>query len=619
MIRRQDTRIGELRPSQMISTFGVGSMVDLPHVSAIVMGTEEWAQTGKVLSEPRLLAAVQRRLQGRSTVRDLRQPPVEYDNGNNEFEPTVDGVTVSLFPQWMRCPVCDTLAPMSSGLFELKPNPRFPDRTRIVHQNCRIAQKPPTVIPARFLVACDRGHVDDFPWVAFVHRNQAACRDSMLKLRKIGPSDEAADLLVECDCGQRRNLADAFPDQRGENVLGACRGRHPHLRRAEACGEQAQAISLGASNSWFSISLSALALPLSVQDKLGQLVETHWDVLTDIEDVSTLAFVRKRRMLPQTFDEFSDEAILASVATHRAPLPASPANVDPEDLKGPEWAMLVGEPERFNSADFRARRVAPPSGFEDFFEDTLMLDRLREVRAIIGFTRIEPPGEIGDAPVVRDGQFVPLGSGRSDWVPASEVRGEGIFIRFRDDALTDWCARADVLVRDIQLRQGYDGWRQRRGLPRDSSGYPGLRMVLIHSFSHALMRQIALSAGYAAASIRERVYARTTGGFGPMAGLLLYTAAADSEGTLGGLVALGEPDRLGQLIGECLEQMRLCAGDPLCADHDPTKDDNSLHGAACHACLFAPETSCEFANRFLDRLLLTDGLGNACQSFFARN
>jgi len=246
-----------------------------------------------------------------------------------------------------------------------------------------------------------------------------------------------------------------------------------------------------------------------------------------------------------------------------------------------------------------------------------MLDRLREVRALIGFTRIEPPGEIGDNPTVREDQFVPLSTGGANWVPATEVRGEGIFLRFREAEIAKWCAEAPVRARDQQLLAGYRIWSRRRGLPPATDGYPGIRAVLIHSFAHALMRQIALSAGYSAASIRERVYARSHGPFSPMAGLLLYTGAADSEGTLGGLVALGEPGTLGQLISEALEQMRVCAGDPLCADHDPAHDDNSLHGAACHACLFAPETSCEFANRYLDRLLLTEGLGHEWLAYFS--
>src|SRR5437868_9698842 len=94
-----------------------------------------------------------------------------------------------------------------------------------------------------------------------------------------------------------------------------------------------------------------------------------------------------------------------------------------------------------------------------------------------------------------------------------------------------------------------------------------MRYVLLHTFAHAAIRELALECGYSAAGIAERIYAR--GGERPMAGVLLYTAAPDSEGTLGGLVSLGRRDRLGPLIGQALDAARLCSSDPLCAEHDP--------------------------------------------------
>lgn len=130
-------------------------------------------------------------------------------------------------------------------------------------------------------------------------------------------------------------------------------------------------------------------------------------------------------------------------------------------------------------------------------------------------------------------------------------------------------------------------------------------------------RQVALECGYTVASIRERIYALPpTDEDGPMAGVLLYTAAADSEGTLGGLVSLGEPHILGRHIAAALDAMRLCASDPLCAEHTPLTEPQTLHGAACHACLFAPETSCERGNKYLDRSLLIPTIDQEALSFF---
>jgi hypothetical protein len=200
----------------------------------------------------------------------------------------------------------------------------------------------------------------------------------------------------------------------------------------------------------------------------------------------------------------------------------------------------------------------------------------------------------------------PLSRKPPSWVPATEVRGEGVFLRFDEDRLVDWEATVDD--RETTLREGHIAWRTARRL--DDSGFPGMRYVFLHSFAHLLLREFSLECGYGAASIRERIY-----GDEGQAGVLVYTAAPDSEGTLGGLVALGEPESLGPLIDGALTRAASCASDPLCAEHDPGRD-RSLHGAACHACLFVPETSCELGNKYLDRSLVVPTFGSDVPAFF---
>lgn len=141
------------------------------------------------------------------------------------------------------------------------------------------------------------------------------------------------------------------------------------------------------------------------------------------------------------------------------------------------------------------------------------------------------------------------------------------------------------------------------------------RRVLLHSLAHALIRELALECGYGASAIRERIYSARPDAPG-MAGVLLYTAAPDSEGTLGGLVSLGDPQQLGRLLTQALDRARLCSADPLCSEHDPAAD-GSVHHAACHACQFASETSCERGNRFLDRAALVDTFTVSGAAFFA--
>jgi hypothetical protein len=186
------------------------------------------------------------------------------------------------------------------------------------------------------------------------------------------------------------------------------------------------------------------------------------------------------------------------------------------------------------------------------------------------------------------------------WIPASEVHGEGIFVRFREEIVRNWEKLDSVKARNGTLSKGHELWRVARKLD-PHKGYPGIRYAMLHTFAHLLIRELALECGYNAASIRERIYADS--GPDPMAGVLLYTAAADSDGTLGGLIELGKPENLGPLIKQALRRALVCSSDPLCSEHNPSND-RTLHNASCHACAFVSETSCERGNRYLDRALL---------------
>ena len=233
------------------------------------------------------------------------------------------------------------------------------------------------------------------------------------------------------------------------------------------------------------------------------------------------------------------------------------------------------------------------------------------MNALLGFTRVEAPEESGD-PNERP-PMAALSAESPTWVPAGQVHGEGVFIRFDEDALGEWEEREAVRARDAKLVVGHRGWRNSRKLDPDKS-YPGARYVLLHTVAHLLIRELALECGYNAASIRERIYADTRGEQ-PQAGFLVYTAAADSDGTLGGLVDLGKPENLGRLLAQALLRAGVCSSDPLCAEHEPEKD-RTLHAASCHACSFVSETSCERGNRYLDRALVVPTLEVADAAFF---
>ena len=165
----------------------------------------------------------------------------------------------------------------------------------------------------------------------------------------------------------------------------------------------------------------------------------------------------------------------------------------------------------------------------------------------------------------------------------------------------------------------YRLWSWQRRFAGKAPQYPGTPYVLLHSVSHALMAEIALDCGYPASSLKERVYALSGGRGGgdfDRCGVLIYTASAGAQGTLGGLVATAP--RFAYILRSALERLRICSNDPICADHEPDErsGDRATHGAACHGCLLIAETSCELRNLFLDRSLLVRTMSDESANFF---
>jgi len=608
--------VGEVRPSQILWTYGPGALIDLPNLSVVTMGVDRWEKNRcRQIEEARLLSAVRNVLGPQ--VESLRVPPVRRSEDVDPYSAeALIGVPVRPFPRWLRCVKCGLMSEFDLGLFKIKENRYRPENTRFVHEGCKgsrgnLPAKDADAVPARFLVACRNGHLDDFPWHYFVHSGPSSCMGT-LRFFESGASLQTENLWVKCDeCGASRNMAHAFGKSGKQNLPG-CRGRHPHLDRYDSeCEERARAVLLGATNSWFPIQLSALAIPQG-HDPVSQLVRDGWDYFEDVGSEAEVAIVvktlKKMGALPG-IDKYSSAVIWAAIEAVRAGKTQS--QVTETDIKRPEWEVLTDPSPPTDWPHFLSKPAKVPKGFENRISGVLLLERLREVNALLGFTRVEAPeaaDDSGERPPMAD-----LGAQPAAWVPAGQVHGEGIFIRFDEGALREWEEREAVRERDAKLLAGHKGWRNARRLVSED-GYPSIRYALLHTVAHLLIRELALECGYNAASIRERIYAAPEAEH-PQAGILAYTASADSDGTLGGLVDLGKPENLGRLLTQALSRARVCSSDPLCAEHEPEKD-RSLHGASCHACSFVSETSCEWGNRYIDRTLVVTTLEVADAAFF---
>lgn len=603
-----DTRpqsVGELRQNQLLHTYGVGAMVDLPNLSVIVLGLEDWDRShAQLIREERLLRAIRDRLGPQ--VDSLRLPPYEPETTNPFGERTGVGVPVAVFPSWLRCTDCHLLAPAERGFFELKTNPYAPGDARYLHSCRGTGGGRPVAVPARFVLACKHGHLDDFPWLFFVHGGADPGANHTLTMIERGATGDVSDVRLHCSCGQDVSMARAF-GLSAPRWLPGCRGRHPHLRTFTTCGLPTKTLILGATNSWFGMSLSVITMPLG-RTPVAHLVARFWDILLPLANLP--AAVAKDILPTQTcwpeLEPYGLDTVWNAI-TYRAQSGGGGQREAPDlDLRSPEWRELSSGRD-VDVLDLTTRQENVPPSVEHWLRQVTLVPRLRRVAALYGFTRIDAP----EWEVVRtdDDRRAELAEDSPTWVPCAETRGEGVFLRFDEESLRNWERREAVAARvDNLLLPGHRRWRRNRRL--DPADFPGARYVLLHSFAHILIREFALESGYSAAGIAERIYAQDG-----MAGILLYTAAPDSEGTLGGLVSLGRSERLSTLIKRALASARRCSTDPLCAEHDPTEH-GRLFGAGCHACLFAAETSCERGNHYLDRALLVETLaGDDCHFF----
>ena len=607
------TRVGEIRPSQLLWTYGPGALLDLPNMSVLTMGLDQWnLDYCEQIHEGRLLAAVKNVLGNQ--IQSINKPPMTDEEPTSPLSAAaLVGVPVKPFPRWLRCVNCGLLSEFDSGLFQLKNSPYKPEATRFVHAQCRgsnenLRPKDADAVPARFLLACRAGHLDDFPWHWFVHKGPSSCKGT-LRFYETGASLQTENLWVRCDsCGSARNMAQASGEV-GRQNLPSCRGRHPHLDQiAGECDQPPRAINLGASNGWFAVSLSVLAIPQK-GNPLSQLISDGFKFFEDCQSVSELELIvktlKKANQLPG-IDNFTTDEIWKTLEAYRV----GDQLEDQDDLKHPEWEVLTSPELPKDYPHFMGEKVSPPEKFTSIVDEVVLLSRLREVNALLGFTRVEAPEEgTGEEAAPR----APLSSETQTWTPGFEVHGEGIFLRFNHSKLISWQNSQAVSEIEEKLRVGYVGWRNKRNLDPEV-GLQGVRHAMLHTLAHFLIRELALECGYNSASIRERIYA-DIGQDRNQAGILIYTAAADSDGTLGGLVDLGKPRNLGRLLSQALQRAQICASDPLCSEHDPSLD-QSLHGAACHACTFVSETSCENGNRNLDRSLVVPTLECSDAAFF---
>lgn len=588
--------LGKVRRSQLISTYGIGAIVDLEKGSYMPMGLEDWESVTRLPS----LTISEARLQAQLGVTHFRLPPVSEDVGVSGYIDPAHAAPAVRFPEWHQCRYCNRIG-TEGNPFQLAI-----DGIRLECVACSGLGKKSYPTPVRFIVACRKGHLDEFPWVWWAHRrfDGGACSQPALELKSRGKSAALADLYVRCKtCSSSESMGDAFrPDSlRGIN----CHGIRPWLHDRQAnCDAPPRVIQRGASNVHFAVVASALSIP-PVSEGMFQIIEGQWLTLSAIPEEAVLpvlnslasqygvppdglmAAFREKRKIEGAQGERTD-------ADSRAEEYAALSSDRDDPVVGgivPQFTNLVSE---------------PPDALAPWFDLIGEVSRLREVRALAGFSRIEPypVSAEGISNAIRDGHISPLSKSPRNWLPAAEIRGEGIFLRFRTEAIDQWIASNPGLENRVRILE------QRSASVAAERGYLSeyqitARLLLVHSFAHALIRTISVDCGYSSSAIRERLYVREAGaGVPAMNGVLIYTGSPDSEGSLGGLVRLADPSHIERIVMQAIDSSRWCGSDPVCLETDPAQSGDRISGAACHCCLLLPETACEKFNRELDRTMM---------------
>jgi hypothetical protein len=580
-------------------------MMDLPNHSVLVGGLDSWSTGMEEIVEPRLIQKLKELFDPPLLALKLYSPPPDND------DPTAQqtGITAWQFPEWFITQDVDRDANQGEVRARMLVHRKLLTKGKFIDDH----KKKRSVVPVRFVRACRCGHIGDIDWYVFTHNSETECR-RQLWMDEVGTSGDIAEVYVRCECGAQRAMAEAVGF--ATRALGHCDGFRPWLGpyASEHCNEPNRLLIRQASNAYFPQLMSVISLP-DRTDGLREAVESVWEFIGEVEDIESLKYERKKAKVRANLDGYQDEEVFAEVRVRRGQSAETQ-----KSIKRAEMETLIASKDEIGDDtpdnDFFARNL-PRDAWEapwmQHVERIVLVHRLREVMAQVGFTRFEAVSPDIDGELEMGVRRASLAREVS-WLPAVENRGEGIFIQFRREAVHQWVARGDVIARGDRLLSGYDAWKgEHTGAKRKFVEAGGLLpYVLFHSFSHLLITAVSLECGYPASSIRERIYTIPDIGYG----ILLYTGTPDAEGTLGGLIQVGR--RIHEHVRNALEMGELCSNDPVCAQHQPANvhERRYLHGAACHGCLLISETSCEQHNEFLDRALVTPTVDHLGIEFF---
>jgi Domain of unknown function (DUF1998). len=592
----------------------------------MVLGLDMWEEKFRTISELDEFKVTEERLAKRLGVSDFRLPPDFRDPGQGVTNPSLK-IPFIRFPRWHYCTRCghmekvsiyDSHKPTCSGVSfgSGRSCNEIPERKR------------QRLIPVRFIAICPHGHIEDFPFMEWVHEGATPEGQHDLRLRAGRSSGALSGIEITCSCKAHKTMAGAFNGQSLTKIGITCSGGRPWLgQEAERhntthCGQHLIVVQKGASNVYFSQVRSSIYLPQwekSVDRKLVEVLEKNWGFLTTGMENGNFQRMRFELVAERNFaggkKGYYTEMLLEAAAKRISGADSSNTDDSEEKYRKMEYDAILAEAGGENQDFFVTKNQATTyddietgGAISNGFTSIGLLHKLRETRAFVGFSRWLPDDE-KSLDAKKD--FIKLGKSIT-WLPAVVVRGEGVFFEFSEKGLKKWAAKEEVIKRIKRLSNNYNQERQKRGKEKRNITP---QFVLIHTFAHLVINQFSYECGYGSSALRERIYCNLEFPNDTMNGVLIYTASGDSEGSLGGLVRQGKPGNLETIVYNAIENARWCSSDPICVDSHG-QGPNSCNLAACHSCALLPETCCEESNMLLDRALLIGTLDNSAIGYF---
>lgn len=615
-----------IRRSQLISPWGIGQMINFPKdESLMVAGLDMWDEIFNSLSESEEFVITEERLAKRLGVSGFRLPPDYRDPGPGVRNPSLK-IPFIRFPRWHYCTRCGQMEKVSIY------HPQRPVCSGIKYSTGMTcadvpAGKRPKLIPVRFITICPEGHIQDFPFMEWVHGVFPAGGNHRLRLRAGRSSGALSGIEISCSCGKQRTMAGAFNANSLSNIV-KCSGDRPWVgeeserQNTKYCGQNLTAVQKGASNVYFAQIRSSIHLPQwgkPVEKIMVDVLEKNWGFLTQGMENGEFQRVRFELVAERSFNIAMKECYTEKLleAAHRRIAGNDTQTVDDseEKYRKMEYDAILSESGGENE-DFFVKKLGienysssePMSSILDGFTSIALLHKLRETRAFVGFSRLLPED---NKDLASRKNFIKIRK-EIGWLPAIVVRGEGVFFEFDRSKIEKWAGRNDVEERVSLLSNNYKTTRHKR---KEETVISPI-FILLHTFAHILINQFSFECGYGSSSLRERIYCNLGSPENIMNGVLIYTSSGDAEGSLGGLVRQGKPGNLEGIIFNAIENAKWCSSDPICIDsHGQGPDSCNL--AACHNCALLPETCCEASNMLLDRAMLIGTLDNPDMGYFS--